>query len=175
MLKKVLKSIIEIDQLVLGIFQHVVDLFFWKFEQNTLQLAMYCYATMDILIAIELVLQDKIFTEGIGNDWLIKAKIITFLLLIVVCMVVIILTKKRDEKWGKQSGYPNAKQHSRIMFVLRTSCSVIGILAIMFCNINLMTWYVGIFLLTNACAFYFLSCEPGTTNPLNQKSGIVVV
>ncbi len=168
-----LKKVLEIDQNVLGLFQHVSNLFFWRFNSSSLQLAIYCYAVANILIAIELVLQDKIFTEGLSNDWLIKVKVAIFIALVVVCMVITIIIKKRDRKWYKHLGCINTKRYNKVMLVLRISCLGVGSLIMMLSNISIAAWYIGIFFLTNACALYFLSCEPGNTDFLRQQDGLI--
>jgi hypothetical protein len=171
---KMLKKVLKIDQDVLELFQHVSDLFFWRFHKSSLQLAVYCYAIANILIAIELILQDKIFTEGFNNDWLIKVKVGVFVALVVACLAVTIVVKKRDKKWRKHLDYANTKKYNKVLLILRISCLGIGSPTMMLSNISIAAGYIGIFFITNAFAFYFLSCEPGTTNPLTQKSGMVI-
>jgi amino acid transporter len=168
-----LKKVLEIDQNVLGLFQYVSNLFFWKFSKSNLQLIVYCYAVANVFIAIELILQDKIFTKGLSNDWLIKVKVAVFIALVVVCMVITTVIKKRDRKWQEKVGYINTKRYNMVVLILRISCLGIGSLTMVFSNLNIVAGYIGIFFLTNACAFYFLSCEPGNTDFLRQQDGLI--
>lgn len=167
-----LKNVLKIDQYVLGIFQCISSVAYEK-GVNNFRLAVISYLPSIIIIAIDLITQDKIFIEGINKgDEIIGFKLIVFFSLLICCVMMILLSTKKEKEWSEKISFKNTEKHEWDTVILRVCCLVAGLIMAMFAAIDLISCYLNIFFITNACAFYFLSCEPGNTDLLKHQDGL---
>ena len=164
------KSILNLDQYVLGLFQYISNVAYNNGISN-FHLAWISYFPSIITIAIDLVVQDRILDQGLSNiNEIVKFKLFTFFSLLVCYVIMKRISAESEENWHKEKNSKKSEQYKGDTVTLRVCCLIVGMPMAMVATVDSVSCYLSIFLLTNACAFYFLSCEPKNTEKLKYQN-----